>query len=70
MQGLEGASKAVLADGELTKGQIKSISKLAGATLGVPGTGQAWATGEHLYDVLAEGEEFTTHQFLFGPERK
>ena len=70
LQGLEGASKAVLADGELTKGQIKSISKLAGATLGIPGTGQAWATGEHLYDVLAEGEEFTTHQFLFGPERK
>jgi hypothetical protein len=70
LQGLEGASKAVLADGELTKGQIKSISKLLGATLGVPGTGQAWASGEHLYDVLAEGEDFTTHQFLFGPERK
>ena len=70
LQGLEGASKAVLADGELTKGQIKSISKLAGATVGLPGTGQAWATGEHLFDVFAEGEEFTTHQLLFGPERK
>ena len=70
LQGLKGAGNAVLTDDELTKGQIKSISKLAGAGLGVPGTGQAWATGEHLYDVLAEGEEFTTHQFLFGPERK
>ena len=70
LQGLKGAGNAVLADGELTKGQIKSISKLAGAGLGIPGTGQAWATGEHLYDVMAEGEEFTTHQLLFGPERK
>lgn len=70
LQGLKGAGNAVLADGELTKGQVKSISKLAGAGLGIPGTGQAWASGEHLYDVLAEGEEFTTHQFLFGPERK
>ena len=70
LQGLKGGGKAVLTDGELTKGQIKAISKLAGAGAGVPGTGQAWATGEHLYDVLAEGEEFTTHQFLFGPERK
>jgi len=70
LQGLQGAGKAVLADDELTKSQVKSISKLAGAGLGVPGTGQAWATGEHLYDVLAEGEEFTTHQFLFGPARK
>lgn len=70
LQGLKGGGKAVLTDGELTKGQIKSISKLVGAGAGIPGTGQAWATGEHLYQVLAEGEEFTTHQFLFGPERK
>ena len=70
LQGLEGMSNVVLADGELTKGQVKSVSKLAGAAFGIPGTGQAWATGEHLYEVLAEGEEFTTHQFLFGPERK
>lgn len=70
LQGLKTGGRAVLADGELTKGQIKSISKLAGAGLGVPGTSQAWATGEHLYDVMAEGEDFTAHQFLFGPERK
>ena len=70
LQGLKGGGKAVLTDDELTKSQAKSISKLLGAGLGVPGTGQAWATGEHLYDVIAEGEEFTTHQFLFGPERE
>ena len=70
LQGLEGMSNAVLADGEITKGQAKAVSKLAGIALGVPGTGQAWATGEHLYDVIAEGEDFTTHQLLFGPERK
>ena len=70
LQGLQGAGNAVLTDGELTKGQAKSISKLTGAALGVPGTAQAWATGEHIYDVVAEGEELTMHQLLFGPERK
>ena len=69
LQGLQGAGKAVLADGELTKGQAKSISKLTGAALGVPGTAQAWATGEHLYEVMQEGEDLTLHQLLFGPER-
>lgn len=57
-------------DKEITKGQVKGASKFIGAAVGVPGTGQAWATGEHLYDVIVEGEDLTTHQFLFGPERK
>lgn len=69
LQGIEGLSNAFLTDSEVTKGQIKATSKLIGITLGVPGTGQAWATGEHLYDVFAEGEEFTTHQLLFGPAK-
>lgn len=56
-------------DEEITKGQVKGASKFIGAATGIPGTGQAWATGEHLYDVITEGEEFTMHQFLFGPER-
>lgn len=56
-------------DEEITKGQIKGATKFIGAATGVPGVSQMWATGEHLYDVLEEGEEFTTHQLLFGPER-
>lgn len=70
LQGLEGMSNAMLEDNEVTKGQAKAVSKLAGIALGVPGTGQAWASGEHLYDVIAEGEDFTTHQLLFGPDKK
>ena len=62
--------EAVFTDEEITKGQAKGATKFIGATLGVPGTAQAWATGEHLYDVVAEGEELTMHQLLFGPERK
>ena len=62
--------EAGFTDEEITKGQAKGASKFIGATLGVPGTAQAWATGEHLYDVVAEGEELTMHQLLFGPERK
>ncbi|MCP4980852.1 MAG: hypothetical protein GY935_10210, partial [Gammaproteobacteria bacterium] len=57
-------------DEEITKSQAKGASKFAGAVLGIPGTGQAWLTGEHLYDVLQQGEELTAHQLLFGPERK
>lgn len=57
-------------DDEITKGQAKGATKFIGAAAGIPGTGQAWASGEHLYDVMVEGEEFTLHQFLFGPERK
>lgn len=57
-------------DEEITKGQIKGATKFIGAATGVPGTGQIWATGEHLHDVIVEGEEFTLHEFLFGPERK
>lgn len=56
-------------DDEITKGQAKGASKFAGAALGIPGTGQAWATGEHLYDVIEEGEDFTVHQLLFGPKK-
>jgi predicted nucleotidyltransferase len=57
-------------DEEITKGQVKGATKFIGATLGIPGVNQAWATGEHLYDVIEEGEELTLHQTLFGPERK
>jgi hypothetical protein len=56
-------------DEEITKGQVKGATKFVGAALGIPGTGQVWATGEHLYDVIADGEELTTHQLLFGPDR-
>lgn len=62
--------EAGFTDEEITKGQAKGATKFVGAALGVPGTAQAWATGEHLYDVVAEGEELTMHQLLFGPERK
>lgn len=69
-QAAPGLLEAALTDEEITKSQAKSTSKAAGALIGLPGTGQAWATGEHLYQVLEEGEEFTFHQLLFGPRRK
>lgn len=56
-------------DEEITKGQAKGATKFIGAAFGVPGTGQAWATGEHLHEVLVEGEDFTLREFLFGPDR-
>lgn len=56
-------------DEEITKGQAKGATKFVGAAFGIPGTGQAWATGEHLYDVLERGEELTMQELLFGPKR-
>jgi len=56
-------------DRGLTKGQAKSGSQFLGAAIGIPGVNQAWATGEHLYDVIEEGEELTLNQLLFGPKR-
>ncbi len=58
-----------ITDAEITKSQIKNASKLIGAGLGVPGMNQVWSTGEHLFDVIENGEEFTAREFLFGPNR-
>jgi len=57
-------------DDEITKNQVKGATKFVGATIGVPGMNQIWATGEHLYQVFEDGEEFTTRELLFGPDRK
>jgi len=69
LQGVEGVSSAVIGDKELTLASAKNASKLAGAAFAIPGTAQAWATGEHIYDVLVEGEDITMRELLFGPEK-
>lgn len=68
--GSKGLMTAGLTDKEVTKAQLKNVSKLAAAAVGLPGINQAWATGEHLYDVFEEGEDFTVREGLFGPDRK
>ena len=60
----------ILTDEEVTKSQIKNVSKLVAAGVGIPGVNQMWSTGEHLYDVIEEGEELTTRELLFGPDRE
>ncbi len=57
-------------DEEITKGQVKGAVKFAGAAVGIPGTSQAWATGEHLYNVLVEGEDLTFRGVTFGDKPK
>ena len=57
-------------DEEITEGQVKGATKFVGAAAGIPGTSQAWATGEHLYDVIVDGEDFTIRQLLFGPKKE
>ena len=56
-------------DEEITKGQWKGGSKFVGAVTGIPGVNQAWATGEHLYEVLEEGEDLTIRELIYGPKK-
>lgn len=66
----KGLVENIMTDEEVTKSQLKNVSKLAGAAFGIPGINQVWSTGEHLYDVIEEGEEATTRELLFGPDRE
>ena len=61
--------KSLDQDEEVTKGLVKSVTKGASAVLGVPGVSQAWATGEHLAEVLVDGEELTLREVVYGPKR-
>jgi len=70
IQGAKQIGERAFTDEEITKSAIKNTSKLAAAAAGIPGVNQAWATGEHLYDVIEEGEDLTARELLFGPDRK
>lgn len=49
---------------ESSLAQYKGTSKLALAWFGVPGVNQAWISGEHLYDVMENGEDFSLRYLL------
>jgi len=66
---IPGLLEGVFTDEEITKSQVKGAAKVIGAAAGVPGVNQAWATGEHLYQVMEDGEDITLQQLLFGPRR-
>lgn len=70
LQGTKSIMNGMMDDEEITKSQAKSASQLAGAAFKIPGISQAWATGEHIWDVVNEGEELTMHQLLFGPTKE
>jgi len=68
--GIKAIMDRSMTEDEFTKGSIKGVTKLAGAAVGIPGINQGWATGEHLYDVMEEGEELTFRELAFGPKRE
>ena len=70
LRGAPGVADSLVTDEELTKSQAKGTSKLIGAWVGVPGVSQAWNSGEHLYEVVSEGEQLTIQELLFGPQRE
>lgn len=69
IMGYKQIKERTFTDEEVTKGAWKGATKLTAAAIGVPGVGQVWKTGEHLNEVLTEGEEFTARELLFGPKR-
>ncbi len=72
-QGTNSIPKLIAApftDDEITKSQVKGSVKFIGAAAGIPGVGQAWATGEHLNEVLSDGEELTLKELMYGPDKK
>jgi hypothetical protein len=68
-KGIEGI-KGIDVDGEMSDSEIKSLLIFGGTLFHIPGTAQAVGTFQHLQDVMTEGEDFTTWQLLFGPDRK
>lgn len=57
-------------DNDITAFEAKKIFTGVGVGLKIPGTLQAWASGEHIYDVLRNGEDFSMTELWRGPERK
>lgn len=69
IQSSKGLIEAMLTDKEITKSQVKGTSKLVGAVFGIPGIGQVWNTGEHVYEVIEEGNDPSVRELLLGPKR-
>lgn len=67
--GFKQISERSFTDEDFTKTALKNAVKLTGAVLGIPGTSQTWATSEHLYDVIEEGEDITFRELSFGPKK-
>jgi len=71
--GLEGAKSVWDAtqsdEKDATMSQVKNLTKVVGIAAGIPGISQAWATGEHLYDVMKEGEDLTLQELVYGPKK-
>jgi len=62
--------KQVWEDGEdVSAYALKSATKLSATVAQLPGAGQLWATGEHLYDVIEEGEDLALRGLIYGPKK-
>lgn len=66
---ITGIANKVVTGEDISKHQAKSAFIFLGALFNIPGTSQTWATGDHLYQVINEGEEFTIREGWSGPKR-
>jgi hypothetical protein len=61
--------KKAFNDEKITKYEAKSLIFLLSSGLKVPATSQLWDAGEHIYEVVEEGEKLTLPQLIRGPDR-
>ena len=70
LTGIVGLYDTATGDKELSGTDVKNATKGVAAFFGIPGTSQAFLTGEHAYDVLVEGEDLAFRELLLTPAKK
>ena len=68
-RGLAGSVAVIKDPADANMYAWKSTSGMVGAYFGVPGVGQMWSSGEHIYDVIVEDGDASMRELLFGPKK-
>lgn len=69
-QAIAGATKLPTEDEELDEALAEDLFYAGGVLLHIPGTHQLWGTGEHIWNVMEEGEELTFRELALGPKNE
>lgn len=71
-QGIPSSVKLLSApftDAEITRSNAKNVFRFGGAVLGVPGTSQAWRTGESMAEFMETSDTEEFRRMIFGGHR-
>ena len=68
-RGLAGSVSVIKDPADANMYAWKAATGMIGAYFGVPGVGQLWSSGEHIYDVVVEDSGESIRELLFGPKK-